>query len=71
MEFDQQLLTGTQQLTTQAWASTARGRGGPWPPWIFIHGTNIVDRGLIVPFFGIFMQFCNLFSRCPPHGRGL
>jgi len=18
-----------------------RGAGGPWPPWIFIHGTNI------------------------------
>jgi len=23
------------------------------PPWIFIHGTDIVDRGLIVLFFGL------------------
>jgi len=23
-------------------------------PWIFIHGTDIVDRGLIVLFFGLF-----------------
>jgi len=22
--------------------------------WIFIHGTNVVDRGLIVVFFGLF-----------------
>jgi len=26
----------------------------PYSPWIFIHDTNIVDRGLIVLFFGIF-----------------
>jgi len=26
------------------WASAA-GAGGPCPPWIFKHGTNIVDRG--------------------------
>jgi len=24
------------------------------PPWIFIHGTDIVDRSLIVLFFGLF-----------------
>jgi len=28
--------------------------GGAWPPWIFIHGSNIVDRGLIVLFFSLF-----------------
>jgi len=41
------------------------GSGGcvSWPPWIFIHGTDIVDRGLIVLFF-------SLFSVGPP-GRGL
>jgi len=27
---------------------------GPWPhSWIFIHGKDIVDRGLIVLFFGL------------------
>jgi len=33
----------------------SRGKGGamPPPPWIFIRGTDIVDRGLIVLFFGI------------------
>jgi len=33
------------------WASAA---GGGAPPWIFIHGTDIVDRGLIVLFFSPF-----------------
>jgi len=28
--------------------------GGAMTPWIFIHGTDIVDRGLIVLFFSIF-----------------
>jgi len=45
----------------------ARGRG---TPWIFKHGTNIVDRGLKVlflPFFAIFWSFFH----CPPTpGRG-
>jgi len=40
--------------TIEAWASAAEGREGPWPSWIFVHGTDIVDRGLIVLFFGIF-----------------
>jgi len=39
------------------------GQGGPCPAWIFIHGTDIVDRGLNVLFFG-------LFSAVSP-GRGL
>jgi len=38
------------------------GSGGlwPWPPWVFIHSTDIVDRGLIVLFFGLFCYFCSL-----------
>jgi len=35
-------------------------QGGPWPPWIFIHGTNIVDRALkcyFLAFFAIFRCF--------------
>jgi len=39
--------------------------GGLWPPWIFIHGTNIVDRGLKVLFFGVFLLFFGLFSVAP------
>jgi len=34
----------------------------PPPPWIFIHGTDIVDRGLIVLFFGLFLLFFGRFS---------
>jgi len=30
------------------------GSGGPCTPWIFKHGTNIVNRGLKVLFFGLF-----------------
>jgi len=37
------------------------GRGGPWPTWIFIYGTNIVERGLKVLFF-VFLLFFDLFS---------
>jgi len=28
--------------------------GGAWFPWIFIHGTNVVDRGLKVLFSSLF-----------------
>jgi len=31
-----------------------RRQRGSCPPWIFIHGTDRVDRGLIVLFFGLF-----------------
>jgi len=39
-------------------------RGGCGTPWIFKHGTNIVDRGLIVLFFGLFLLllFFGVFS---------
>jgi len=40
------------------------GRGGV-PPWIFIRGTDIVDRGLIVLFLGIFYHF-SVFFPLPP-----
>jgi len=39
---------------------------GSWPPWIFTHGTDTVDRGLIVLFFGLFWLFFGLFFRWPP-----
>jgi len=35
---------------------------GLWPSWIFMHGTNIVDRGLIVLFFVFLAIFFGLFS---------
>jgi len=38
------------------------GQGGPWPPpWIFKHGTNIVNTGLKVLFFGLFLLFFGLY----------
>jgi len=37
------------------------GQEGAVPPWIFIHGTYIVDRGLIVLFFGLYLLFFGLF----------
>jgi len=41
------------------------GRGAV-APWIFIHGTDIVDRGIIVIFFGLFLLFFGIFSVPPP-----
>jgi len=46
-----------------------RGGRGPCPPWIFIHGTNIVDRGLKVLFSAFFAIFLFFFPLLPP-GRG-
>jgi len=43
-----------------------RRQGEVLAPWIFIHGTNIVDRGLKLLFFGLFLLFC-FFFRCPTH----
>jgi len=34
-------------------------KGGGMPPWIFIHGTDKVEGGLMVFFFGL------VFFRCP------
>jgi len=31
------------------------------PPWIFEHGTNIIDRDLKVLFFDVFLLFFSLF----------
>jgi len=44
-----------------------RGAGGRGP-WIFIHGIDIVDRGLIVLFFGksLIVFFFGFFSVAPP-----
>jgi len=41
------------------------GRGA-WPPWIFKHITNIVDRGLKVLFYGLFCYFSAFFCCSPP-----
>jgi len=48
------------------------GQEGAVPPWIFKHGTNTVDRGLKVRFFGPFLLFFGIFSVAPPPtpGRG-
>jgi len=51
------------------WASAAGSRRGRVPPWIFKHGTNIVDKGLKVPFLTFFCYFLVFFSVGPP-GRG-
>jgi len=52
---------------------SAAGGRDPLSPWIFKHGTNIVDRGLNVLFFGLFLPFFvffpiffGLFFRAPP-----
>jgi len=48
------------------------GRGAVPPPWIFKHGTNIVDRGLEVLFFGLFFLFLGFFPlplSSPPRKR--
>jgi len=42
------------------------GGQGAWPPGIFIHGTNTVDRGLKVLFFGVCCYFSGFFSLEPP-----
>jgi len=42
------------------------GLRGLCPPWIFKHGTNIVDRGLKVLFFGLFCYFSVFFFSLPP-----
>jgi len=51
--------------------SAAWGRG-PCPSWIFTHDTDIVDRSIIVLFFGLFCYFSVFFPLPPPSpGRGL
>jgi len=42
-----------------------RGRGTVPPPWIFIHKTDIVDRGLKVLFLGLFCYFSIFFPLAP------
>jgi len=37
------------------------GEQGAVAPWIFKHGPDIVDRGLIVLFFGLFCYFSVFF----------
>jgi len=49
-----------RQLYRYAWASAA-GAGEAMAPWISIHGTNIVNKGLIVLFFGLFFAIFRSF----------
>jgi len=44
------------------------GQGTMAQPWIFIHGTNLVDKGLKVLFFGVFYfsVFFSVASIFPP-----
>jgi len=42
-----------------------RGTGGR-ASWIFMHGTNIVHRGLILLFFGLFCYFSVIDFRWHP-----
>jgi len=45
------------------------GGGRPVAPldfYIFMYGTNIVDKGLKVLYFGPFLLFFGLFFRWPP-----
>jgi len=46
------------------WALEAGGKGAV-PPWILKNGTNIVDRGLKVLFFGLFCYFSIFFPLAP------
>jgi len=41
------------------------GQGGHGPLWIFLHGTDIVDRGLIM-LFSVFFAIFRSFSVAPP-----
>jgi len=42
------------QNAVSAMGAGSGGLGGRGSSWIFIHGTDIVDRGLIVLIFGLF-----------------
>jgi len=49
----------------KTWASAA-GAGEPWPPWIFIHDTDIVDGArLNSAIFRFFCYFLVFFSFLP------
>jgi len=48
------------QLHKVLWLHGHRQRGAGPPPWIFMHGTNVVDRGLKV-LFSVFLLFFGLF----------
>jgi len=65
-----------RRVGSSAYGRRQRGLGGRGLPWIFIYGTNTVDRVLKVLFFGVFLLFFRSFFRCslsppPPPGKGL
>jgi len=47
------------------WASAAGAGRAMDPTWIFIHGTDIENKGLIVLLFGLFLLFFGIFSVAP------
>jgi len=69
--YSQTIKAWFQFVTFMGVGSGGRGSRAP-PPWIFMHGTNILDRGLKVLFFGVFcyfsvfLLFFDLFSVVPP-----
>jgi len=54
----------------EGYADGGYGRRHAWPHWIFIHGTYIVNKGLIVLFFSLFLLYFGYFSVALPE-RGL
>jgi len=52
-------------LDTTSHGHRQRGAEGRPPFWIFMHGTNIVDRGLKV-LFSVFFAIFRYFFRYPP-----
>jgi len=47
------------------------GQGGVPPTWIFVHGTNLVNKGIVL-FFGFFLLFFGLFFLAPhPPKKGI
>jgi len=57
-------------MYTAVYRHGRRQQGGRASPCIFTRGTNIVNGGLIVLFFSLFLLFFGVFSvALPPHPR--
>jgi len=56
-EIHEQRLNLMLELIYMVHGRRQRGGGGRVPPLIFIHDTDIVERGLIVLFLGLFLLF--------------
>jgi len=55
------ILVVSPMLIFRTYEAMGVGSGGPWPPtsWILIYGTDMVNKGFIVLFFGLFLLFGN------------